>query len=106
MAKEIEGFRLSPQQRRLWLLDGHACALRSQCAVLFEGPLDPARVVESLRVVVCRHEILRTTFRGLPGMEVPLQVITEQATSKFYYEDISGCPEDQHAALVDRNMRD
>jgi hypothetical protein len=38
----IEGFRLSPQQKRLWLLQqaGYSQPYRVQCAVLIEGNLN------------------------------------------------------------------
>ena len=71
----IEGYRLSPQQRRSWQLqqESHAgCAL---CAVLIEGRLNHEALREALRVVVDRHEILRTTFLRQPGRRFPLQVI-------------------------------
>src|SRR5262249_5686955 len=77
---------------------GHA--YRSQCAVLVEGPLDPARLAESLERVVARHEILRTTFRGLPGMEVPLQVIAGQGALAFRYEHVSASPGDELDAVA------
>ena len=38
----IQGFRLSPQQKRLWLLhqSGHSSSYRVRCAVLIEGNLE------------------------------------------------------------------
>ena len=80
MTEEIvEGFPLSPQQRRLWQLQrgGGAQGFRAQCAVEFVGELDPRALAAALRRVVRRQEILRTSFRLLPGMNVPLQVIEE-----------------------------
>jgi amino acid adenylation domain-containing protein/non-ribosomal peptide synthase protein (TIGR01720 family) len=73
----IEGFRLSPQQRRLWRLQqldgaGHYFA---QSAVLVEGVLRPEALRAAVEETVNRHEILRTTFRTLPEMETALQVI-------------------------------
>ena len=37
MQRQAQGFRLSPQQRRLRLLDGAANGGRAQCAVLIRG---------------------------------------------------------------------
>ena len=73
----IEGFRLSPQQEHLWLLqqEGGGAAYRAQCAILIEGVLDKDTLRKALEDVVERHEILRTTFKYLPEMTVPLQVI-------------------------------
>ena len=70
----IEGFRLSPQQKHLWLLQQESLAYRAQCAVLLEGTLHPENLQKALSKIVERHEILRTTYRCLPGMAVPLQV--------------------------------
>jgi amino acid adenylation domain-containing protein len=74
----IEGFRLSPQQQRLWQLRRDHPDSNAQCSILIEGPLRPAALRESLWRLVSRHEVLRTAFRLLPGMDAPLQVIVEQ----------------------------
>ncbi|MCA1614516.1 MAG: AMP-binding protein, partial [Acidobacteria bacterium] len=75
----VEGFRLSPQQKRLWLLSkGEQHAPRSvQCAVVVRGGLDAQKLQAAAARVVSRHEILRTAFHSLPGMDLPLQVIAE-----------------------------
>jgi amino acid adenylation domain-containing protein len=88
----IDGFRLSPQQARLWLLqqDAQYPPYNSECVVLIRGPLD-ARLLESaLNQVVRRHEILRTTFRRLPAMTLPLQVISENGQAMLRTCDLNG----------------
>ena len=77
-ATTIQGFRLSPQQERLWRLTG-GTAGRAACAVLLRGGLDLDALRHALERVVARHEILRTSFLLLPGMAIPLQVISEEA---------------------------
>jgi amino acid adenylation domain-containing protein len=74
----IEGFKLSPQQERLWILQQTSVPTteQAQCAILIEGQLDSHALKSALREVVSRHEILRTAFERLPGMATPLQVIT------------------------------
>ena len=72
----VEGYRLSPQQRRLWLR-GSSPAYRAQCALRLEGPLEEQTLREAIEIVVGRHQILRTAFPRVPGMAVPLQVIGE-----------------------------
>src|SRR6185369_10720322 len=73
-----EGFRLSPQQERLWILQqGGGSPYRAQCSVLLEGDFNLARFQSALQAVIDRHEILRTTFRFIPGMTTPLQVIAD-----------------------------
>jgi hypothetical protein len=63
MQKHVEGFRLSPQQARLWLLKGQNPADHlSQMAILVEGSLDVESLKSALREIVARHGILRTGF--------------------------------------------
>src|SRR5947209_3816788 len=74
----LQGFRLSPQQRRLWTWQqSGADAFRAQCAVRIEGNLDARKLKDALGELVARHEILRTTFNRLPGMSLPLQVVAD-----------------------------
>ncbi len=78
IVEDVQGFRLSPQQRRAWSLErGEGTARGARCAVLLEGDLREERLFDALRQVVERHDILRTTFRSLPGMLFPVQVIAE-----------------------------
>ncbi len=82
MLKEIEGFQLSPQQKHLWQLQQtDSFPYRVQCAILIEGNLDIINLKAALEQVINRYEILRTTYRYLPGMNIPLQVIAEQDMS-------------------------
>jgi amino acid adenylation domain-containing protein len=73
------GFRLSPQQKRLWSLQHETAGLaeRAQCALLIEGRLDKALLRAALQNIVERHEVLSTTFPRPQGMHAPLQVIGE-----------------------------
>lgn len=77
MQKVIEGFQLSPQQRRLWLLQQQSQAFYAQCAILIEGQLNHDGLKHALHRVVRRHEILRTTFYRRPGIKIPIQVVSE-----------------------------
>jgi amino acid adenylation domain-containing protein len=77
MAQQIlEGFRLSPQQKRLWKLQHDSLASpQAQCVARLEGRLDRDLLREAVRQIIRRHEILRTTFQPRPGMRMPVQVI-------------------------------
>ena len=86
----IEGFRLSPQQKDLWLAARQGAAAVAQCAVTVTGALDPARFEVALHRVVARHESLRTRFESLPGMAVPVQVVDETARTELVHADLSG----------------
>ncbi|NJL28732.1 MAG: hypothetical protein HC897_12990 [Thermoanaerobaculia bacterium] len=75
--RQIEGFRLSSQQGHLWLLRKHGGDHVSQCTVSLEGECRVDLFEAALRAVIRKHEILRTRFDFLPGMDLPLQVIAE-----------------------------
>lgn len=101
--KVIEGFRLSPQQKHLWLVQqgDHSPPYRAQCAVLIEGTLDTTIFTAALRQVFARHEILRTTFQCLPGMSVPVQVITDGGLPVLPHANLSGwAPAEQEASIA------
>src|SRR5215510_9927514 len=73
----VEGFRLSPQQKRVWLLQESEQPYCVSCSVLIEGQLDREALNSAVNEVIARHEILRTTYKRLFGMTVPLQVIDD-----------------------------
>jgi amino acid adenylation domain-containing protein len=101
-ALSIEGFRLSPQQKRLWLLqqDVNNQPYRVQGAVLIEENLNTQILESALQKVVEKYEILRTNFQALPGMNFPLQVITTNRLSSLHYHNLTGlAPEEQHAKI-------
>ena len=89
LTKNVAGYRLSPQQEHLWGLQSinqNNCYI-AQCAVSIGGELDVEILKKSLQDVVNQHEILRTSFRCLPEMTIPLQVIADsQDISINYYE--------------------
>ena len=105
MQTSVEGFRLSPQQRRLWSLcdrDGDA-TYRVLCAVSIAGPLDTATLKSSVEAVVARHEILRTTFQNLISSGVPVQVINDRHPAvKWELElNLNGVPEREQQSCLD-----
>ena len=81
--EKIEGYSLSPQQRRLWALQ-EADAGQPYLALvtlLIEGILNLESLQAAVQSLIDRYEILRTTFDRLPGMTVPLQIINEASPS-------------------------
>jgi hypothetical protein len=57
----LNGYRLSPQQKHVWLLQqaGPGAAYGVAGAYLIEGALDRDALRRALGLVVGRHEILR-----------------------------------------------
>jgi Condensation domain len=78
-------------QRRLWLADqraGSTSVYNLYLALRLRGPLNPAALHDSVRDVVRRHEILRTTFTAIDGE--PHQVIADSADPHISLADLSG----------------
>ena len=73
----IEGYPLSPQQKRIWHLQSGASTgqYRSRCQASIRGDLDLESLRKSIDELVSRYEILRTSFRSRADMDLPLQVV-------------------------------
>ena len=76
----IQGYQLSPQQKRLWTLeqkfsDKKLCA---QVGISLKGTLDVEKLKKVIQTISRETEILRTTFQQPVGMKFPLQVIEEE----------------------------
>jgi len=88
MTDHIQGFPLSPHQKRLWLVQAGSNAFCCQVSVLVEGGLDREGLRRALEAAVGRHGILRTTFRRRAGIRVPLQVVGE--TGSVDWREVDG----------------
>ncbi len=99
----IEGYRLSPQQRHLWTQQADSeLPYRVQLALLIEGKLDEQALKQSLQSIVDRHEIYRTSFRSIPGVSLPLQVINDSAPVSLRKLDLGSLGAgEQESALED-----
>ncbi|MEH2051408.1 amino acid adenylation domain-containing protein [Nostoc sp.] len=82
----IEGYKLSPQQKRLWSLQQNSRAYQSRLAILIQGTLNIELLKESLQKLIKRHEILRTTFYKLPEIQHPIQVIS--CTNNISWQEV------------------
>ena len=75
MPQQIQGFQLSPQQKRLWLLQENSSAYRAICAIVIEGNLQVNILKLTLEKLVNKYEILRTKFYKPRGIKIPIQVV-------------------------------
>ncbi|HTK08293.1 MAG TPA: amino acid adenylation domain-containing protein [Ktedonobacteraceae bacterium] len=91
----LKGYPLSLQQKRLWMLQGEGQAQYTQCAIWLHGDLDVASLLQALQRLVSRHDILRTAFHHMPGMEIPVQAVTDQMEIHCPVIDVT------HLALLD-----
>jgi amino acid adenylation domain-containing protein len=88
----IEGFQLSPQQRRLWRLNAtdNCGPYLALCGVVAEGELDRAALKAAIEEAAKCHEILRTGFCRLDSLDLPLQVIGDRARLSISDIDLTG----------------
>ncbi|MFN6560842.1 MAG: non-ribosomal peptide synthetase [Nostoc sp. ChiSLP01] len=107
----IDGFRISPQQKRLWLLQqndyaSHVCrndrqnAYYSQIGIRIEGNIAAKILKAALENIVKRQEIFRTVFNCLPEMSIPLQFVTEN-TMLMFERDLSGLTCQEQKIAID-----
>src|SRR5690348_2235409 len=94
----IQGYRLSPQQRRLWLLRQFDHA--AWCAVRTDGELNVETLRRAIHQVVSQQEILRTTFKLLPGMTIPVQVISDEPDVVFTIHDLTQLSADEQESRI------
>jgi amino acid adenylation domain-containing protein/non-ribosomal peptide synthase protein (TIGR01720 family) len=79
LANSVEGFRLSPQQKRLWQQRQDGAIFRAQAVARLDGDLRPELLRRAAEIVVARHESLRTTLVRPAGVKTPLQFIASEA---------------------------
>lgn len=104
----IQGFRLSPQQRRVWALQGGKAhtPFRAQCTVQVEGHLDLESLSTALEGVALKHEILRTRYEYFEGMTWPLQVIEQTAAVSIALYDLTALSSTAQDEEVERLFRE
>lgn len=102
----LEGFRLSPQQKRLWSLQQDSFVYRAQCVLLLEGNLKPEVLKEALQQVVNRHEILRTTFHRQPGIKLPIQVIRNSGMLSWSHFNLDDLKRKEQKAKIEKLLQE
>jgi amino acid adenylation domain-containing protein/non-ribosomal peptide synthase protein (TIGR01720 family) len=106
-----EGYRLSPQQRRIWSLsrDGADQSFFAECVIRMDGRLDPLALRSSLDYLAQRWEILRTEFHYLPGMTTPVQAVVDPVNAQIECQDLCGeeeCAQDKKTEGVFEESRE
>src|SRR5689334_5760837 len=90
MTEETYIFPASFAQQRLWFLDQlepQTTAYNVPLVARFEGLLDVGALEQSLKEIVRRHEVLRTTFALEAGE--PVQVIATEAALELTIKDLT-----------------
>ncbi|BAY99591.1 condensation domain-containing protein [Tolypothrix tenuis PCC 7101] len=87
---------LSFAQQRLWLaeqLQPNSFTYNEPVALRLLGYLNIELLEKSINEIVCRHEILRTTFTTIDGQ--PVQIISANLEVKVSVVDFSNLPENE-----------
>ncbi|MEA5516075.1 non-ribosomal peptide synthetase [Nodularia sp. UHCC 0506] len=101
----INGYQLSPQQKHLWYLQQQVKnkqVYRVQCAVLIQGNLAYPILETALTKIIAKHEIFRTEFPTLTGMDLPLQVIHEQTKLWIAKSDFTKLENEQQTIKIEK----
>ncbi|SMO96628.1 amino acid adenylation domain-containing protein, partial [Flavobacterium nitrogenifigens] len=100
-APESESYPLTASQRGLWImsqLEGGSLAYNMPGAVLLKGNIDTNKFEESFKLLLQRHEILRTYFKADNEGNIRQYIIpTEQLDFKISSEDFSFAENQQEA---------
>ncbi|MET3431180.1 amino acid adenylation domain-containing protein/non-ribosomal peptide synthase protein (TIGR01720 family) [Herbaspirillum seropedicae] len=99
---------LSPAQHRLWLVDrlsgeADAAAYNMSAALMLEGVVDAVLLEQALRLLVARHDILRTGF-GEDGEGNPVATLHPFDFS-LEQHDLAALPPPQRDLQLDRLRR-
>jgi amino acid adenylation domain-containing protein len=99
----LEGYRISPEQRRAWVVQQSKRAeLGASAVVMVEGCLDGGRFRGCVDWIAKEYEILRTDFQQLSGMTEPLQVISSDAEWQWSEKDLTGHSAREQQEIVNR----
>ncbi|MCD0472754.1 condensation domain-containing protein, partial [Flavobacterium sp. JAS] len=100
-APESESYPLTDSQRRLWImsqLEGGSLAYNMPGAVTLKGNIEINKFEESFKLLLQRHEILRTYFKADNQGDIRQYIIpSEQLDFKISIEDFSFTENQQEA---------
>src|SRR5579884_3053584 len=86
----VQATSLSPQQERLWRWQPSQQGGSIQAMIKLEGPLHVTPFEQALQHTVEQHELLRSTFATLVGMDLPVQVVQEQVEVPCPLQSLEG----------------
>ena len=93
LSPTTQGFRLSPQQKQIWLWQEETESIfGAACLATLTGKLDATALRLALADLVAEFEILRTTFPVPPGLAQPLQSVAAAASPAWQEVDLTDLP--------------
>jgi amino acid adenylation domain-containing protein len=87
-AGRLEGYPLSKRQVVLWELHRRSFLQRAQAQIHIFGEVDPELLRTAADELVLQHEILRTRFRRLTGLRLPLQCVEDTGQARWEDKDL------------------
>ncbi|QXV63876.1 amino acid adenylation domain-containing protein [Mucilaginibacter sp. 21P] len=92
METSTSGYNLSSLQKQSWenYQRGYTC--NNLLTIDISGEINNDALRRALQGIVNRHEIFRTSYIEQPHLSYPLQVVNDEATVLFDYEDTAACP--------------
>lgn len=97
---DVAGFRISPQQRRLWTVQSGPGHPMASVEVRVDGAPDAERLFRAVAAVVERHEVLRTAFPQAAGLRQPVQVVLPDLPPQCSVVDLRALPEDRRIVAL------
>jgi len=88
MLTDLRGFRLSPQQKQLWLWQKESNAYVAQVVIEITGNLNSRALQATIQEVTLNHEILRTAFRQIAGVTTPIMVVEDNCVISWQEFDL------------------
>ena len=89
MTTTLAGFRLSPQQKYLWILQENNINYLAKCTIKIQGKVKVNILKSALEKILNRHDSFRTTFQRRPGIKMPIQVILDKGKIDWNYLNLS-----------------
>ena len=83
------GYRISPQQERLWRSLHAEATPRSVVVLRLSSAIDRERLAGAVQSLVERHSILRTTFQAPPSLNVPLQIVNDRGEAEWSVRELA-----------------
>ncbi len=88
MLTDLKGFRLSPQQKQLWLWQKESNVYVAQIVISMTGHLNPQKLKSVIQEITLSHEIFRSTFRQIAGMKLPIMVVEDNCAISWKELDL------------------
>jgi amino acid adenylation domain-containing protein len=99
------GFRLSPEQARLWQHIASGRVLNSQILLKLHSTVDTGSLQSALNTLRDRFEILRTVFPSSKERKLPLQVVTDSRPISIHEHVVDSSHGVDEIAQLELNTR-